>query len=143
MKKLEAKILALEILRYYDTQIYGRRKKTFLPERIRKQITPFKNYCPMCELFCNEPRNGQHCKSFLGECPLTCPECNNVKNEALQKNIAALEAWNPEPDSDCSTCIYYDLALGIKPVCKLWLVGFDKRGYESCDEYKERKGNEE
>lgn len=40
---------------------------------------------------------------------------------------------------DCSTCAYYDLALGIKPVCKLWLVGFDKRGYEPCDEYKERK----
>ena len=44
---------------------------------------------------------------------------------------------NREPTkSDCSTCIYYDLALGIKPVCKLWLVGFDKRGYEPCDEYK-------
>jgi len=142
MKKLEAKILVLEKLRYYDTQIYGRRKIPFLPKRIIKQITPLKNYCPMCELFCYEPRNGQHCKSSLGECPLTCPECNKVTNEALQKNISAIEAWNPEPDFDCSSCAYYDLALGIKPVCKLWLVGFDKRGYEPCDEYKERKGNE-
>jgi len=43
---------------------------------------------------------------------------------------------NSDKKKDCSSCIYYDLALGIKPVCKLWLVGFDKRGYEPCDEYK-------
>jgi hypothetical protein len=38
---------------------------------------------------------------------------------------------------DCTTCIYYDVVLGIKAVCMLWLVGFDKRGYELCEEYKE------
>ena len=42
---------------------------------------------------------------------------------------------------DCTTCIYYDVVLGIKAVCTLWLVGFDVRGYEPCDEYKERGEN--
>jgi hypothetical protein len=41
-------------------------------------------------------------------------------------------------EKDCSTCIYYDVVLGIKAVCMLWLAGFDVRGYEPCDEYKER-----
>jgi hypothetical protein len=29
--------------------------------------------------------------------------------------------------ADCSTCIYYDVVLGMKVVCMLWLVGFDMR----------------
>jgi len=40
---------------------------------------------------------------------------------------------------NCTTCVHYGLALGVKPVCKLWLIGFDMRGYEPCDEYKEKK----
>jgi len=44
-----------------------------------------------------------------------------------------------KPKKDCTSCIYYDLVLGVKPVCIFWLIGFDIRGYEPCDEYKERK----
>jgi hypothetical protein len=46
-----------------------------------------------------------------------------------------------EEKADCSTCIHYDFVLGIKPVCQFWLVGFDMRGYEPCDEYKKKRKN--
>jgi hypothetical protein len=41
--------------------------------------------------------------------------------------------------TDCTTCIYYDLVLGIKPVCKLWKIGIDMHGFVPCKEYKQRK----
>jgi len=39
--------------------------------------------------------------------------------------------------ADCSTCIHYDVILGFKAVCKLWMIGLDMRGYKPCEEYKE------
>jgi len=41
-------------------------------------------------------------------------------------------------EKDCTSCAYYDVVLGVKAVCMLWLVGFDIRGYELCDEYRAR-----
>jgi len=92
MTKQEAKMLALEILRYYKTQPLMRRYKMALPDRLLNIIKMFHNYCPLCELFCQNPRDFKHCKG----CPLIFPHCNDVNDEALQKNIKLIQAWEPE-----------------------------------------------
>jgi hypothetical protein len=43
----------------------------------------------------------------------------------------------------CKDCIHYETILGMKPVCNLWLVGFDMRGYEPCEEFKPLKETSE
>jgi len=45
---------------------------------------------------------------------------------------------NDETTKDCTGCVHYGFVLGVKAVCTLWLVGFDMRGIEPCDEYKEK-----
>jgi hypothetical protein len=41
-----------------------------------------------------------------------------------------------DDSKSCRNCIYYELALSHHAVCSFWMVGFDMRGYEPCEEYK-------
>ena len=49
-----------------------------------------------------------------------------------KENVESAKTNNKK---DCRTCDHYELIMGIKPVCNYWLVGFDMRGYEPCEEY--------
>jgi len=90
MTKQEAKTIALEKLRYYETHPLISREWENMPDHLIEKITSFHNHCPLCELFCvKNPEDGKHC----GGCPLTPPTCNDYSDTALQNNIAILEAW--------------------------------------------------
>jgi len=93
MTKQEAKTIALEKLRYYETLPEIQRfVAENLPDYIFDKVVSLHNYCPLCELFCHNPRSLTSCKG----CPLICPSCNDHSDEGLQKNIALLEAWKVE-----------------------------------------------
>jgi hypothetical protein len=93
MTKQEAKIIALKKLTFYKKQPLKYRQIGALPDYIFYAVARFHNKCPLCELFCTpNPEDGKHC----GECPLTPPSCNDVRNKSLENNITILNAWKTE-----------------------------------------------
>ena len=94
MTKRQAQTLALQILYFYKTQPYCRRKKKFLPDDLKKKVEPLKNLCPLCDLFSYDPREGRSCRyGNRGACPLVCPTCGDFRNISLNANIDAIKEW--------------------------------------------------
>jgi 7-cyano-7-deazaguanine synthase in queuosine biosynthesis len=94
MTKQEAKAIALEKLQYFETLPSDRREYINLPDHIMDKIKTFHNLCPLCELFCYAPKDGESC----GECPLVCPHCNNRDDGYLLHNIKRIQAWEATDD---------------------------------------------
>jgi len=92
MNKNEAKEIALRKLHHHKKQPLENRTVENLPDHLRLLVQRFHNSCPLCELFCYDPKDGKRCEG----CPLTCPGCNDYTDEMLERNIAALKAWKCE-----------------------------------------------
>jgi len=101
MTKQEAKELSLEVWRYLAEHPELRTKEN-LPNEIFYKIRFCEHYCPLCDLFKKQYECNRcplvHCMdgSYYSKWYESGYGDNEIRKEAAQKIVDAIQAWKPE-----------------------------------------------